>query len=461
MPEFPTTEVLQGLGRRLRHFSPPPPSIRRFDGVAIDSRAVMPGDLFIALKGNQDNGHNYMDDALKRGAAGIILQDEERMTRVSSSPCAFFLVDDTLMALQSLAAYWRSRHTVEVIGITGSVGKTSTKELVASVQAQKFKVLKNEGNLNSEIGLPLTLLRLDSSYQRVVLEMAMYGPGEIQRLCDIAQPRIGIVTNISHSHLERLGSLQAIALAKGELVNSLPEDGIAVLNGDDELVRRLGLLTKARSFLYGLGEDSNLWADEIESKGLDGIQFRVHHKGESLYLRVPLLGRHSVHTSLAAIVVGLVEGLSWEEISNGLQDPSAQLRLLVTPGVRGSTIIDDTYNANPVSTLAALNLLADLEGRKIAVLGDMLELGPYEIEGHRQVGRRVADVAEKLIVLGEKAKIIGLEAQGHGMKNVVFTTSHEDVVARLLDTLQEGDCVLVKGSRGMRMERIVEGIKFE
>ena len=225
----------------------------------------------------------------------------------------------------------------------------------------------------------------------------MYDVGEIAPLCHIAPPQVGVVTNVGPVHLERLGRIERIAQAKAELVQALPADGVAVLNLDDARVAAMASQTQARIFWYGLSPDADLWADEIQGEGLDGIRFRFHWQSEVLHVRVPLLGRHSVHTALRAAAVGLVEGLSWEEIVRGLQQLDVQLRLITARGLNGATVLDDTYNASPASTMAALNLLADLtvqNGRRIAVLGDMLELGSYEEEGHRKVGARAADVVE-------------------------------------------------------------------
>jgi UDP-N-acetylmuramoyl-tripeptide--D-alanyl-D-alanine ligase len=450
-------DVLQALGQSLASFQPSKAVERGFRQVVVDSRVAGPDSLFVALKGERADGHDYVADAVARGASGIVVQRPVELA--GKEMPTVFLVRDSLAALQALASYWRGRHRVEVIGVTGSVGKSSTKELIAALLASRFRVLKSEGNLNTEIGLPLTLLQLDDSIEQAVLEMGMYAPGEIRQLCQIARPRVGVVTNVGASHMERLGSLEAIAKAKAELVECLPRDGIAVLNGDDRLVRAMASRSAASVLLYGLDPAFDLWAGRIEGRGLEGISFVLHHGGEELPVRVPLLGRHSVHTALAAAAVARVEGLSCQEIAIALQTASS-FRLVATPGLRGSTIIDDTYNASPDSTLAALDLLAELEGRKIAVLGDMRELGPYEAEGHLRVGRRAAAVADLLIVVGEKGALIGREAAARGAQ-VIFASSREGAAAKLLDQLRAGDQVLVKGSRAMRMEEIVERVKAE
>jgi UDP-N-acetylmuramoyl-tripeptide--D-alanyl-D-alanine ligase len=291
------------------------------------------------------------------------------------------------------------------------------------------------------------------------LEMGMYDLGEIAELATIARPHVGVVTNVGPTHLERLGTIERIAQAKTELVEALPGDGVAVLNGDDPWVRQMAAKTEAKVFYYGLGQTCDLWANDIESQGLEGIRFRFHHGPETIYAKVPMLGRHSVHTALAAAAVGLVEGQSWEEIIDGLRG-AAQLRLLAVPGLQGATILDDTYNASPTSSIAALNLLEELDGRKIAVLGDMLELGAFEEEGHRKVGRRALDVVAVLITVGERGRFIAEEALACGMEGgkVFIEEDNDSAIARLREIIAPGDIILVKGSRGMKMEEIVEAM---
>ena len=451
----------------------PAVEIRR---AVIDSRQATPGSLFIALRGQRRDGHDFIADAIARGAVAVIAErtppganctvlstDHWSLGIENWSLPLCLIVPDSLTALQQAAAYWRRQHDVRVIGITGSVGKTTGKEMIAAVLRQRYRTLKSQGNYNNEIGLPLTLLHLTADQERVVLEMGMYALGEIAQLAEIARPQVGVVTNVGPTHLERLGTLARIAQAKAELPRALPpaeEGGVAILNADDERVRAMADLTPARVFTYGLSPDADLWADEIESAGLEGVRFRLHHRGESLHVRTPMLGRHSVHTALCAAAVGLVEGLSWEEIVGGLQDQTAQLRLTVTPGLRGALILDDTYNSSPASCIAALNLLAELEGRKIAVLGDMYELGDYTEQGHRQVGRRARDVADRLITVGELGRIIAQEARavGLGAEAVQAAATNEEAIALLRDLLAPGDVVLVKGSRGVQMEEIVQAL---
>ena len=287
--------------------------------------------------------------------------------------------------------------------------------------------------------------------------MGFYVPGEIAILCDIARPQVGVVTNIGTVHAERAGSQEAIAQGKSELVQSLPKDGVAILNFDDPWVRKMEEKTNAQILFYGLSSESDMWADEVEGLGLDGIRFRLHYKGETLHVHVPLIGRHSVHTVLRAAAVGLVEGLTWQEIFDGLSQEDTQLRLVAVRSKSGALILDDTYNASPESMLAALNLLEEMDGRKIAVLGDMLELGQYERQGHEMVGLRAAQIANTLLTLGPRAQIIANAARKGGMQksSVMEFEELDPIIDWLEENLSENDSVLIKGSHGLRMDRAV------
>jgi UDP-N-acetylmuramoyl-tripeptide--D-alanyl-D-alanine ligase len=455
-----------------------------FSEAVTDSRAAGPGDLFVALAGERTDGHRFLADVAGRGAGGALvsaatiaahpewLPSERAFALVEpttaqgldEAPEGSFLliaVDDPLMALQRLAVYHRRQLTPTVVGITGSVGKTTTKEVVAAVLSRRFRTLKSQRSFNTDVTVSATLLNLTPADEVAVLEMGMWAAGEIRFLADLARPHIGIVTNIGPSHLERMGTLEAIANAKAELVESLPADGTAILNYDDERVRALAARTPARVLFYGLDPRADLWADEIVGHGLGGIGFRAHYAGEELTLRLPLLGRHSVHTALAAAAAGLTMGMGWDEIVAGLSDEGAQLRLLTVSTESGATLIDDTYNAAPTSTLAALNLLADLDGRRVAVLGDMLELGDHEELGHRLVGRRAAEVAELLVAVGRRAAWVADEALASGMpaERVLRAATPADALPLLRGLLRAGDYVLVKGSRGVALDQIVSALQ--
>ena len=438
---------------------------------AIDSRQVIPGSLFVAIPGERVDGHNFLVEAFKRGASFALIQQDVGTSfrtldlraglQADSIPGLTLplclRVDNTVTALQQIARFWRRQLDIRVIGITGSVGKSTTKEMIAEVLSQRYRTLKSPGNLNNEIGLPLSILKLSSGYQRAVLEMGFYVPGEIAFLCDIALPQVGVVTNIGTVHAERAGSQETIAQGKSELVQALPEEGVAILNFDDPWVRKMEEKTRAQVFFYGLSSESDLWADNVEGQGLEGIRFRLHYKRETLHVRVPLIGRHSVHTALRATAVGLVEGLTWQEIFDGLNQGHTQLRLVAVRSKTGALLLDDTYNASPESMLAALNLLDELDGRKIAVLGDMLELGQYERQGHEMVGLRAAQVADSLLTLGTRAHVIAEAARKSGMRrsSVLEFDELEPIVDWLNENLSKNDSVLIKGSHGLRMDRIV------
>jgi UDP-N-acetylmuramoyl-tripeptide--D-alanyl-D-alanine ligase len=444
---------------------------------AIDSRLVIPGSLFVAIKGERVDGHEFIEEAIRHGAVAMLIEREisvsipvidlrssitEETLKSVEIPIAL-LVKDTIQAMQTIAEHWRNKLTLRVIGITGSVGKSTTKEVTADVLGRRYRTLKNPGNLNNEIGLPLTLLRVTESHRCAVLEMGFYIPGEIALLCKVAKPQVGVITNVSHVHMERAGSLDAIAAGKMELVEGLPAapEGVAILNYDEPIVRRMAKSTKARVFYYGLSPEADLWASDIEGLGLEGVRFILHYRGDSLHVRVPLLGRHSVHTVLRAAAVGLMEGLTWEEIIGGLRTSQSQLRLVTVQGPGGSLIMDDTYNAAPTSVIAGLNLLSELEGRKVAVLGDMLELGEFEERGHRMVGVRVADTADELIAVGTRAQWIAEEAILSGLPetNVVIVGDKDAAIEYLQKRIGEGDVVLIKGSRGMHMDQIVTALE--
>lgn len=451
---------------------------REIQGAAIDSREVSPRSLFIALPGSRVDGHDYIQEAFDRGATVALIdrdppfkcpqidlrrawKDDQKIDIEVDPFC--LRVDDSLEAMQTIASHWRRKLDIRVIGITGSVGKSTTKELAAEVLGQRYKTLKNPGNLNNEIGLPLSILQLNETYERAVLEMGFYVPGEINFLCDLALPHVGVVTNIGTVHAERAGTIEAIASGKAELVEALPPapEGVAILNFDDPKVREMAEKTTAKVLFYGLNSGADLWADHVEGLGLEGVRFQLHYRHETLHLRVPLIGRHSVHTVLRATAIGLIEGLTWQEIIAGLQSGKAQLRLVAVRAESGALLLDDTYNSSPESTMAALNLLDDLEGQKIAVLGDMLELGQYEQQGHELVGARAAEVADQLVTVGERAIMIAEAAEKAGLskEKIREFESSTQALAYLSESLSAEDIVLVKGSRGMQMEIIVAALE--
>ena len=446
--------------------------------VVIDSRRATAGSLFVALRGERNDGHDYASQAMAAGATVVLVERPvEGAATVDTlrgaapprvTPPVAVVVPNALQALQRLAQARRQAHPgLRVVGITGSLGKTTTKEAVAAVLAQSYPTLKSAGNYNNEIGLPLTLLELNPAHRCAVLEMGMYALGEIATLCEIARPQVGVVTNVYPIHLERLGSLERIAQAKAELVRALPAGGLAVLNGDDARVRAMAAETPAQVVTFGLGPENWLRAEEITPLGLEGVRFVARLRGTAdlaiaearRELELRTLGAHGVWSALPAIAVGLWEGLGWAEIQQGLLALGHGLRLQPKRGLGGILLLDDTYNASPPSMVAALDALAGLPGRHVAVLGDMFELGAEEEAGHRQVGRRCGRDVDLLVTVGARARTIAAEARKAGLALIHETTDNAAAIALLRELLREGDVVLVKGSRGMAMEEIVRALE--
>jgi len=462
---YTLNDILVGTGGTLDPQYPGPAGLVLRE-VVIDSRTAGPGTLFVALPGQVYDGHEFVVDAVGHGAQAALVRADWQPPGPLGASVAIIRVPDTLRGLQALATWWRSRFpALKVIGITGSIGKTSTKEYTGAVLATCMQVFRSEGNYNSETGLPLSVLRLQPEHEVAVFEMGGGSRmGELSDLAAIAQPQVGVITNVSHSHLASMGTLDNLAYHKGELVRALPPapDGVAVLNYDDERVRAMAATTPARVITYGLDPAADLWANEIESQGLGGVQFTLHRAEEAMRLRLPLLGVHSVHTALRAAAACEAVGMNWKDIVVGLQTGEAQqLRLLVAAGINGTTIIDDSYNANPASTLAALNLLMEMPHPRLAVLGDMLELGDYEEEGHIKVARRAIEIVDRLVVVGQLGRLIGEEALRCGMapERIFFAPGNAQAIDYLRRVLAPGTYVLVKGSHGMHMEEIVEGLR--
>jgi UDP-N-acetylmuramoyl-tripeptide--D-alanyl-D-alanine ligase len=453
-PALTADELARVTGGRLERRS-----FRPIRGAAVDSRVVEPGGLFVALPGERTDGHRFLAAAAARGAAALLV------TRSPDDPASLgdvtvVRVGDALAALQAVAAAWRTRFDPLVVGVTGSIAKTSTKEAVATVLSARFRTLRNEGNLNNEIGLPLTVLRLGPEHEAAVLEMGMYVGGEIADLARIARPRIGVVTAVQPVHLSRIGTIDAVEQAKGELVEALPRDGTAILNADDERVRRMGVRTDATVLTYGFADDADVGAVAVESAGAAGMRFTLRAIGAREAVSVPALGRMAVHNALAGAAVGLAAGMSPAEIAAALaRGWSAPHRAQLVPA-GGLTIVDDSYNASPASVTAALDLLAGLPGRRVAVLGEMLELGDAHEAGHVAVGEAAAGVVELLVVVGEHAGGIadGAIRAGLDPSRVHRATGAEDAFDTVRHRLREGDVVLVKASRGIALDRLVDAL---
>jgi UDP-N-acetylmuramoyl-tripeptide--D-alanyl-D-alanine ligase len=453
MVNFKLSEVIKIVNGRLIKGDPE----LIVSGVSTDSRKIKRGDLFLAIKGERFDGHQFLSDAVNAGAAALLVMDDTNW----SGETPVIKTDDTLKAFGAIARFHRQRFKTPVIGITGSNGKTTTKDLVAAVLSQKYNVVKTEANYNNEIGLPLTLLEMDQNTQAVVVEMGMRGLGQIRNLATIAEPEIGVITNIGQAHLELLGSEANIAKAKSELIESLPPNGIAVLNGDDPWIRRMVIPDQARSIWFGL-EDSNLdyRAVEIGNSG-EGIRFQVEENGVGFKLFLPLPGRLNVYNALAAVAVGRILGLSFQEIGKGLAEPimtGGRLKILNRNQLR---IIDDTYNASPVSVKAALEVLCGFPGpgKKIAVLADMLELGEAAIDLHFEIGEYAANLGvNHLLAYGDLARNYAQGFTGITPGKAEYFSNKTELIRALKEVARPGDSILIKGSRGMKMEEIVEAI---
>jgi alanine racemase len=427
-----------------------------FSDFCYDSRILRRGELFLAVKTDKADGHDYIDEACREGAAGVLC---ERGRDLSRYGVTCIQVADTQQALVQWASYVLTKLGVEVVGVTGSTGKTSTKEAIAAVLGREFSVFKNFGNYNGRYGLPIALGRLSPQHEKAVLEMAGDSYGEIEDLSRMTSPRIAVVTTINHTHLEYLGSLDNIAEENGKLVEALPDDGWAILNYDDPRVRAMMYRTSAQVLTYGAEAGADIRAQDVEVSR-QGLRFRIRHRGSEFEASTPLLGRHSVYTALAAAGVGVACGVSWEEILDALSRlQPVRGRLNPLPGIENSLLLDDTFSASPASAMAALDVLEELEGtRKTAILGDMLRLGAYEEEGHREVGRRAAQVVDYLVTKGDRARLMANEAQRAGLsrERVFVTYTTDDAVRCIAGLIEPGDVVLVKGDVEARMEEVVE-----
>ena len=464
-PAFTPEDLRRLTGGRLVRASDRP--IR---GAAVDSRIVVPGNVFVALPGERTDGHRYLAEAVAAGATALVVsRPVPQATADALGDVTVLSVADGTVALGALAAGWRARFDPLVVGITGSIAKTSTKEAVAAVLGTTLRTLRSEGNQNNEIGMPLTLLRLGPDHRAAVLEMGMYAGGEIADLARLARPKIGVVTTVHGVHLSRMGTIAAIERAKGELVEALPADGVAVLNQDDRRVRRMADRTAARVLTYGLSPESEVGADDVASAGFDGMRFTLRlppgRTGRPLRLaaKIPGYGKLSVHNALAGAAVGHAAGIDPAVIVGALANGwSAEHRAQVLRLGR-VTVIDDSYNASPPSVVAALDLLAGLPGRRVAVLGEMLELGKGSAAGHREVGTAAAATVDWLVTIGSGASGIaaGAKAGGLDTSRILEARDREAALDLLRARLRDGDVVLVKASRGVELDLLVDGLRAE
>jgi UDP-N-acetylmuramoyl-tripeptide--D-alanyl-D-alanine ligase len=431
-------------------------------GVSIDSRNIRKGELFVAIKGDRFDGHDYVSEAIKKGAWGALVERCTLETKYASLAGLqnILPVEDTLYALQEMAHMHRKKFPIPLAGITGSNGKTTTKEMLAGILKQTGPVLKNEGNLNNHIGVPLTLLKLESRHRFAVIEMGMSASGEIELLARLAVPDIGVITNIGPAHLEFLGSMDAVAEAKGELLDNLRPDGTAVLNADDRYCETLRKKFSGRIITFGIEKAADVRAADIRQEN-DHADFRLLADGMTANVRLRAVGKHNVYNALAAAAAAIAAGMSVDAVKYGLDAFSPVAMRGEIRHLRGRIVLADYYNANPASMEAALATLMSLMvgGQAVAVLGDMLELGASSSEAHRDIGRAVARLGvDLLITTGAQAKETARGAIEAGMpgERVLEIGTHAEI-ARLLQTrTRPGDAVLIKGSRGMKMEKILE-----
>ena len=422
--------------------------------VSTDSRKMKPGALFIPLVGERFDGHAYINAALEAGAVGCLTARE----RGSYLPGKFYIkVSGTQKALWDLAGWYKERFPIPFLAVTGSVGKTTAKDMLAAVLGVRYKVLKTEGNFNNNIGLPLTLLRLDHSHQMAVVEMGMDRLGEIDALAGLVKPDVGVITNIGDAHIERLGSRENIFKAKCELLPHIKQDGLVILNGDDPMLASLRGRTPVPAVFCGTGEGMDYRAQVIGGDGVSHIHCRLSTPRMEQEVRIPALGEHMIYPALIAVAAAERYGLTADQITQGLTHfVPTRMRMNVLRRENGITILDDTYNANPQSMRAAISVLADAQGkRKIAVLGDMLELGPFSPALHYEVGECLGKAGiQCLVCVGEQSQDMARGAQAAGVPEIHVCQSREEASELLPRVLEPDSTVLVKASRGMKLEEL-------
>jgi UDP-N-acetylmuramoyl-tripeptide--D-alanyl-D-alanine ligase len=431
--------------------------------VCTDSRTARPDDLFFAIKGGRFDGHKFLDEVAAKGVAAVVVDRKRILPQLPD--CAVLVVDDVRAAFGKLAAAYRKNFALPVIAVGGSNGKTTTKELLASVLRQKFSTLWSEASFNNDIGVPATLLRLEKSHQAAVLEAGTNHPGELAPLVKMIAPKFGAITNIGREHLEFFGDVAGVAREEGWLAELLPADGKLFINGDNECTDQIIARTKAKIVRVGLGE-KNQWRAKKIRLDKNGVTFQVEAPVKELRgeYRINLLGRHQVMNVLFAIAVGAELGLSREEIQRGLdecQPPKMRLQFWEANGVR---VLDDAYNANTDSTIAALETLCDLplQGRRVAVLGDMEELGAHSEAAHAEVGRRAVELGiGQLFTVGKMSAATAKAARNAGLTRVIEFADVEAAVKAVKSFLKTGDVVLLKASRASHLERIAETLKVE
>ncbi len=427
--------------------------------ISIDTRTIENDSLFIPLVGENFDGHTFIDDAIKKGATTVLVEEGKLGNITNAYGINIIRVKNTLEALKQIAYYYKNLFDIPFIGVTGSVGKTTTKDLIAGVLSGKHNVHKNIGNFNNEIGLPLTLFNLETHHDISVLEMGMSSYGEILDLVNIVDPNVAVITNIGLSHIEYFDSKENIMKAKLEITANLGKEDYLLVNGDDEYLKDIIRENRAYNIIfYGLSSNNDFYPINVIDLGEEGSSIMININNKPRQFKIKQLGLHNVYNGLVAIWIGIKYGLSSEEIQNGLNSFEPSKMRLEIINKNNIKIINDSYNASPDSMKAAIDVLANIEcNRKIAVLGNMYEMGSFAEEGHRSVGEHIANKKiDLLIAVGEKAEWIALEAKKKGLKeeNIFIVLTNEDAINTLEQNIQHNDAILIKGSRSMVMEEI-------
>lgn len=430
-------------------------------GISTDTRTIRSGDLFVALRGEHHDGHDHIAQAFQKGAAGALVESLKPSERKKYPHVV--VTKDSLKALGLIAKEWRHRFNIPVIAVTGSNGKTTTKDMIAAVLESKFRILKTEGNFNNWIGLPQTVFKLEPKFQKMILEMGMNHKGEIDWLAQVASPEVAVITHIGRAHIENFKNQYGIACAKGELLRHISQKGLAVLNADDSYFEALKKMTRARVMSFGFSKKATAQILSIDSKHLDKTFFEIKLENKKMGFEIPLGGAHNVHNALAAIIVGRYYGVSFEKIKSALKNYQPEKkRMEILHLTRGIDVINDSYNANPDSVSAAIHYLKSFKGRtRVLVLGDMFELGKNAATYHKEIGEMVAKSGiENLWVVGQKSLHTYKGAVSSGMKkpHVHHVKNIESLLPDFYNQINDGDLVLIKGSRGMKMERLTSAL---
>ena len=435
-----------------------------FRGVSINSRTIEEEELFVCIQGENFDGHNFLGEAINKGAAGIILSDPSYLSedKIREGNLPFVIQSqNTLRALQELASYQRTRFPLQVVAVTGTNGKSTTKEMIASIIETKYKTLKTQGNLNNHIGLPLTLLARKPEHEVGVLEMGMSAAGEIKRLAEIAKPDIGVITNISVGHLDQLKTIKDVQAAKGELFDAITKEGTAIVNADDPLVLELAKSLRVKKITYGIEQSSDVQASNIQNEGSSGFTFTAKVFNQTISVNLSQIGYCNIYNALAALATGHSLGISGKDMSRGLENYQQIPQRNEQIHYEGVTLINDAYNANPQSMREALKTLSEFntQGKRFLIIGDMLELGPLSESAHHELGQEIIlSNVDHLVTVGPLASLVAESAKKnprHPLQIGKFNT-HAEAVSYLLRNVEKGDCLLIKGSRGTKMENIIQ-----